>query len=340
MRAGSMPRRFHASVALAAALVGACACPSRERERLTVGAVALPGPGLFFIADAQGYFAARGLQVIQRRFSSGRDALAALGRGEVDAAIAFETPVVLSASEDPDADVLTTLHTSTRSTRIVARADRGVLRDADLVGKRVGVPRNTNAESFLHAILQYAGVSPGSVHLVDVAPEESAERLAAGELDAVAIWPPHAERARRLLGEENAVEIATDVYTETSMVVTREPVLFRRRAALVKLVRALADAEALVRERPEQAFEALARALPDVPRPDLREAWGRVRPTLGISHLLAHVLENEWRWLRDEGRLTGPLDLRSLLDADVLAEVDPEAVTFVLPQQQPPAERR
>jgi NitT/TauT family transport system substrate-binding protein len=333
MRAGPTPRRFQAAVALATALLlGGCA--SRERERITVGVVALPAPGLFFIAASEGYFGAHGLAVEQRQFSSGRDALAALGRGEVEAAIAFETPVVLSASADPQLDVLTTLHASTRSTRIVARADRGILRDADLAGKRVGVPRNTNAESFLNAILQYAGVQASSIHVVDVTPEESAERLAAGEVDAIAIWPPHAERARRLLGEANAVEIATDVYTEMTMLVTREPVLVRRRAALVKLVRGLADAEALARARPDEAFEALGRAFPAVPTPDLREAWGRVRPSLGVSHLLANVLENEWRWLRDEGRLTGPLDLRSLLDADVLAEVDPEAVTFVLPQRQ------
>jgi NitT/TauT family transport system substrate-binding protein len=331
MGARPTPRRFVAAAALAATLAG---CSSRDRERLTVGTVPLPAFGLFFIAESKGYFAARGLVVEQRRFSAGRDALGALLRGEVEAALAFETPVVLSASVDPDLDVLTTLHTSARSTRLIARADRGVLRDTDLAGRRVGVPRNTNAESFLHSILQYAGVPLSSVHLVDVQPDEAADRLAAGEVDAVAIWPPHAERARRLLGEDNAVEIATDVYTEMSMLVTREPVLLRRHGAFVKFVRALADAETLARNRPEEAFEALARAMPGVPQPDLREAWSRVHASLGVSHLLAHVLENEWRWLRDEGRLTGPLDLRSLLDSDVLAEVDPEAVTFVLPQQQ------
>lgn len=336
MRFGPMRRRFHAA-AIAAAVASVCACASRERERLVVGTVPLPALGLFFIADAQGYFRAHGLDVEQRRFSAGRDAMAALGRGEVEAAIAFETPVVLRASEDPQTDVLTTLHTSTRSTRIVARVDRGILRDADLAGKRVGVPRDTNAESFLNAILQYAGVAPSSVRVVDVAPEEAADRLAAGEVDAVAIWPPHAERARRLLGEDNAVEIATDVYTEITMLVTREPVLLERHSAFVRFVRALADAETLAHERPDEAFEALARALPDVPKADLREAWARVHPTLGVSHVLAHVLENEWRWLRDEGRVKGPLDLRSLLDSDVLAQVDPEAVTFVLPQ---PADRR
>jgi ABC-type nitrate/sulfonate/bicarbonate transport system substrate-binding protein len=329
MRAAPTPRGIHRPVALLAAL--AAACSSAPQDRLVVGSAPQPALGLFFIAEQKGYFGAHGLVVEQHRFSSGRDALAALGRGEVEAAIAFETPVVLRASADPDLDVLTTLHSSTRSTRLVARADRGILRDSDLAGKRVGVPRGTNAESFLHSLVQYAGLPPGAVQLVDIRPEKSAELLAAGELDAIAIWPPHAERARRLLGEDRTVEISADVYTEMSMLVTRAPVLAARRGAFVKLVRALADAERLSRDQPGEAFQALAAALPDVPQEDLREAWGRVRPALGITHLLAQVLEAEWDWLREEGRLKGAIDLRSLLDADVLADVDPEALTFVLP---------
>lgn len=324
-------RRVRAVVALAAIL--AAGCPSRDRERITVGTVPQPALGLFLIADSKGYFGAHGLAVEQRRFSSGRDALTALGRGEVDAAIAYETPVVLRASVDPETDVLTTLHTSRQSTRLVARADRGIARDLDLAGKRVGVPRNTNAESFLHALVRYAALPVGAVEEVDVAPEDAADLLAAGKVDAIAIWPPHAERARRLLGAGRSVEITTDVYTEMSMLVTRDPVRARRRPALVKLVAALADAERLARDRPEEAFEALARALPDIPRSELREAWRSVRPTLGLSHLLAHVLESEWRWLRDEGRLSGVLDLGTTLEPDILSEVEPEAVTFISPSR-------
>jgi NitT/TauT family transport system substrate-binding protein len=331
MATGAALRRVRAVVALAAAL--GAGCSSRDREQIAVGIVPLPALGLFFIADSKGYFGARGLVVEQRRFSSGRDALAALGRGEVEAAIAYETPVVLRASVDPETDVLTTLHRSSQSTRLVARVDRGIARDHDLAGKRVGVPRNTNAESFLHALIRYAALPVGAVEVVDVAPESAADLLAAGEVDAIAIWPPQAERARRLLGAARSVEITTDVYTEMSMLVTRDPIRVRRRSALLKLVAALGDAEKLARERPEEAFEALARALPDVPRTDLREAWRSVRPTLGLSHLLAHVLESEWRWLRDEGRISGTLDLGTTLEPDILSEVDPEAVTFISPSR-------
>jgi hypothetical protein len=65
---------------------------------------------------------------------------------------------------------------------------------------------------------------------------------------------------------------------------------------------------------------------------DLAEAWRRVRLTLGLTHQLAAALEDESRWFRASGRVEGePLDVGVLLDADVLSQVDSEAVTFVPP---------
>jgi ABC-type nitrate/sulfonate/bicarbonate transport system substrate-binding protein len=111
-------------------------------------------------------------------------------------------------------------------------------------------------------------------------------------------------------------------------------VLASRRAAFVKLVASLADAERLVRERPDEAYAALRAEFTDVDEADLVEAWRHVRLTLGLTHQLAAALEDESRWFRAAGRIEGePLDVGLLLDADVLSQVDSEAVTFVPPPQ-------
>lgn len=306
------------------------ACAREPRERLALGTAHLPAVGLVFIAQGKGYFAARGLDLEVRRFTSGRDAMAELEAGRLDAATAFTTPVVLRAGREPSLRVITTLHVSSAFTRLVARRDRGITAPGDLAGKRVGVPRNTSAEYFLDVLLAWGGVPDRAVRIVDVAPEATPDALAAGEVDAVAIWPPQAERARRMAGPGGAVELGCDAYTELSMVVTREGTLGARRSALVKLVAALADAERLVHERPWEAFATLKEEFPEATEADLREAWRRVRPTLGLTHQLAAVLEDESTWFRSAGRVEGPpLDVGVLLDPSVLSEVDPEAVTFV-----------
>ncbi len=313
-------------------LVALASCARERRDKLVVGTLHQPALGLVYLAQAKGYFARHGLDVEERRFASGRDALAALGAGRIDAATSFETPVVLRAGRDRSLRVLTTTHVANGNTRLVARADRGISTASDLAGKRVGIPRNTNAEYVLDVLLAWGGIPQRDVRLVEVAPMATAEALASGDVDAVAIWAPHAERARRLAGPGGAVEIASEVYTELSMLVTREPVLAARRAALVKLVSALADAERLVRERPEEALAAMRAEFTELDEADLAEAWRRVRLTLGLTHQLAAALEDESRWFREAGRVEGePLDVGVILDADVLSKVDSEAVTFVPP---------
>jgi NitT/TauT family transport system substrate-binding protein len=313
-------------------------CTSGSRERVTLGTSHQPAFALVFIAEAKGYLAANGVTLVQRRFTSGRDALGALAAHEVDAATVFESPIARRAVWDRDLRILTTLHVADRNTCVVARVDRGIRRAEDLAGKRVGSPRNTNTDYFLHVLLTCAGITRRPPEIVDVAPQRAAEALATGTVDAVAIWQPHLARARALLGPERSVEICSDVYTELSLLVTRADVLRGRRGALVKVVRALADAERLVREQPGEAFAALRGEFPELPEDQLRDAWSRVRAQLGITHQLAASLERESEWFRAQGRAAGPpIDLGGTLVSDLLAEVDQEAVTFVSPARAPDA---
>src|SRR5512133_1124497 len=190
-------RGRRAAVPWLIAAVALAACARERRDRLVVGTLHQPALGLVYLAQANGYFTAHGLDVEERRFTSGRDALAALGAGRIDAATVFETPIVLRAARDRSLRVLTTTHVASGNTRLVARADRGIAAPSDLAGKRIGVPRNTNAEYFLDVLLAWGGVTQREVRRVDVAPVATAEALASGDVDAVAIWAPHADRARR-----------------------------------------------------------------------------------------------------------------------------------------------
>lgn len=322
MRRAVVPR------ALLALTVALTTCGRSRPERITLGLPHQPALGLVFIAEANGYFAARGVQVEQRIFPTGRDALLALLRGEVDLAVAYDTPVLQAAPRAPDLAVLTTLHLSSHNTRVVARADRGIHAPADVRGKRIGVSRGTSGEFFLGIFLTDAGVRDDEVTAVDLPADRLVDAVAHGDVDAIVLWAPHADRAVGLLGAA-AVELRTDVYLETSMLLGRGAHLARR-PAVVRMLAALSDAARFARARPAEAFLALRTAFPDVPELDLVAQWSRIRPTLGVSNVLAAVLEREDEWLRANRQLDGPpLDLARLLRPEPLAEVEYEAVTWV-----------
>lgn len=323
--------------ALLALLLAACRPPPPPPGKpLVIGTPGMAAVGLLDIAARHGELAREGLSVELRAFPSGRDALEALVAGKLDVAACFDTPLVLAAARHPGLRVLTSLHHASRNTVLVARRDRGIRSAEDLRGRRVGVPRATNAAFFLDTLLAFGGVAREEVTQVDLAPEGAPEALARGEVDAVAIWYPEARRAREALPPGEAVEIPAEVYTEMSMLVVREDLLSARGAELTRLLRALSAAEHLAENRPAEAFAALRSAHPREREDDLREDWARGHPGLGLTNVLLTVLERESRWvLRAQGR-TGPgPDFREFLAPGPLSAADPEVVTVHAPLPPP-----
>jgi NitT/TauT family transport system substrate-binding protein len=317
--------RLVAACLAATALLGVASC-RRAPERLTIGHAPQPGTGLLLIAHARGYFADEGVEVVFREYGSGRDALAAVYAGEVDAAAAYLAPIAARAFETEDLRVLTTLHWSTADHRVLARRDRGVGAPGDLRGRRLGVPFGTSAELFLDTLLASAGVRPAEVTRVNVEPAEAGPALAGGEVDAIAVWFPH---AAELEDQGGVLELRSSSDPQLSVLATRAPTLEAKRDALRRVLRALLRAERLAREAPADALAALEQGLPVWPPPLVREGWGRVNPQLGLSNLLLASLERHAAAHADRMRRRAAPELRRLLDDRLLLELDREAVTLL-----------
>jgi NitT/TauT family transport system substrate-binding protein len=321
--------RLGVLLAIAGAALGCTSKGNAGAERLVVAAVRQPATSLFYVARESGCFDEEGLQVEERTFELGRDALVLVRDGRADVAIAFETPTLRAAFEDERIRVLTTLHTSTRNTRLIGRPDRGLDDVPDLRGKRIGLAERSNAEFFLELLLRFGGVARSQVTVVNLSPQASVEALANGELDAAVLSDPYAARAERELGTRAPV-FQTDLYTEVSLLVTRDDVVGAREPALRRLVSGLACAEQAVRARPDESLRQIAKRFPELDEPGLRAQLARVRRGLGLDHVLLGVLGDESEWLRGSGAVKGrALDLERLLVRDVLERVAPDAVTLL-----------
>jgi NitT/TauT family transport system substrate-binding protein len=323
-----------------AVLVLACAalgCRSGPADRLVLAETQVPETSLPFVAADRGFYAAEGLEVRRVPYAVGRDAMAALIAGEADVATCYTTPFALRAFAVPGLRAITTLHSSRTSTRLLARRDRNIRTSADLRGKRIGVPRGTSAEFFLETLLTFDGIRLQEVELVDLAPAAAPEAFAKGTVDAVAVWQPLLERAARSLPASDVVEFTSDLYTEMSLVATREDVLRSKPAALRKLVAALARAQALAREDPEAVPASLARAFPGERPEDLRALSAGALPRIGVPNLLLLLLDRESDWFLRSGRASGQRpDFQSMVVTTFLDEVAPETVTWIHVSPSPP----
>jgi len=300
-----------------------------EPLEITIAEAHQPAFALLYIAQEKGFFEEEALQVNYHHFTSGRDALEDVVAGKADLATVFETPVVLKAVAGVDIRVLSTLHQSTNNTGLLALRSSGIKQAADLIGKRIGVPFNTNAQFFLSLYLQSQGISNRDVQLVNTAPGELQPKLLSAQLDAVAIWNPYLHSIKRQFENEALIHFRSDVYTEMSVMAAREATIYNKSAAIQRLYAALARAETFLHESPQLAFELVLKQFPQDQQASIRQVWPGIKATLALDHLLLNVLRGEAKWFYQQGVVKElRLDFENIFHPQFLSEVKPYGVTI------------
>lgn len=310
---------------VAAALAGWLLAGAAVAQELAVavarGPVSLP----FYVAESRGHFKAEGVAVRLQDCASGRDCFKLLAGGEADAATAAELIVTLSSLTDPRFTVIGSVSSSAQQIKLVARRSAGIEGPAGLRGQRVGTVAGTSARYYLDRWLLYHGLDVAEVELVSLPPDQLAAALARHEVDAVAVWEPHAAAARKALGKDAATLPQPRVYTQHFTLVTSHATLAAREDVLARLLRALARAERAIAERPAAAAAILQARLGLVPG----EAEGLMAEhdyRLRIDHSLVTTMDSQARWALQVG-IAGP-DARQ---PNMLRNVDPVLLKKTLP---------
>lgn len=242
--------------------------------------------------------------------------------GPADLATHAETQALRYSLAHPDLRIIATV--TQGHYRIVARRSAGIVRLADLKGKRVATLATTSAGYFLSRMLAQVDLGFSDIHPVRISPIESmATALARREVDAVAIWEPHAGDAAHILGHDAIEFPGNGIYRELFNLNSTAAHLAdpSKRRAIVAFVRAVMMAAEAVRRDPAPAQRLVATTAGLSP-----EAVSRAWPTLDFSVSLPpdllDVLVAEEQWLaKQEGRVPRTREaLAQIIDTTVLEE--------------------
>jgi len=254
--------------------------------------------------------------------ANGRVAMEQLLHGDVDAATGSETQMLLNSIAEPGIRIVLTL--AEARYRIIARQSAGIRRIQDLRGKKVAATMNTSSQYYLREMLRKSGMLLESdIRFVNLEGPDMPAAIKGGDVDAVAIWEPHAQNSLDALGSD-AIDLQDpSVYRErfnlnTTTKVLRDP---DKRRALVDFLSSVQRASDLARRQPVQARTLLAPFI-NTPAATIEHVWNRFSFPANLPGDLPDVLGNveifvaavQFRQPRPKAALTGLID-SSLLTA-------------------------
>ncbi|MFM2079746.1 MAG: hypothetical protein RLZZ219_428 [Cyanobacteriota bacterium] len=256
-RVGSAGRLLGLAVVVGGALAAGGCRPAPEALRVPVSN--WPAYEYVYLAEQTGLARARGLNLQTVEFPDPQGIVHAYLRGDLPIAQLTTVEAVDICSRAPDRCpvVVLVLDESRGGDQVAALP--GIASLADLRGRRVGVTFSTLGPYVLSRALERHGLSLRDVQLRHLALAAMPDALAAGEVDAVAFFPPYSEYAARR-GVARTLFTSREIPGEIFDVLVVDPELLRqRKPVLVSLLSAWQDAHRLRRSQPDQAVASMAR---------------------------------------------------------------------------------
>jgi NitT/TauT family transport system substrate-binding protein len=297
---------------------------------VSIALVLEPLAALVVLAEAEGLFQQEGLDVTIREYASGRLALQGMLKGQAEFATVADSPIVMDRFERDDFKLLATIASSDKDPKIVARRDRGVVRPADLAGKRIGTQKGSAVHFFLYHFLLKYGLEGARTTVVFLEPAELPSALARGEIDAFSMREPLVGEAQRLLGDNAVLFGERGLYLKTFNLVGREDLVKTRSSVVHKILRSLIQAEEYGRRYPDEARRKVANRLQLSEAARARE-WSDLRLQVSLDQSLLLSLEDQARWAMSEGLVNEKAmpNFLSMVALAPLHAIRPEAVRLV-----------
>jgi NitT/TauT family transport system substrate-binding protein len=306
---------------------------SGPMEKITVSTTADAKSALLFIAQHNGYFSKNGLEVTLKTFPSGKLGCDQLKAGNIDVANAADFVLVSEIFAGTKSLRCLGSIAAADDHQVIARKDRGILTPVELRGKRIGVPLGTSAEFFLGMFLPFYDLALKDVELINIKPPDLEDALAAGRVDAVAVWEQWIYQIKKRLGDKVISWPAQGGHKYYWLLLSTDALVKTRPDALKRLFKALHEAENFLKSHREEGIEIIAKHI-NLDPAIVKAAWMKSTYALSFDQALFITMEDEARWmirnkLTDQSSVPNYLDY---IDAKALAEINSQAVRIILPK--------
>ena len=236
------------------------AVSAANADEIVVGAASNLGGFAVLVAQEKGYFAKNGVDVKVEIRNTGSELSKGLKAGTFQfAPAAFSNiPAALERGLKVQAVVgfngaTYVKSTSDKMVAIIASGNSGINSVADLKGKKVGVTFGSTGDLYLQLALTQAGLSVDDIERVNVAPPSITSVLDTGGVDAVATWDPYSYRTTDKVAGSKVIKRGGDLVCLCALLHGDPEFIAKNEEATQKLVDAIAEGAAYVRDPANKA---------------------------------------------------------------------------------------
>lgn len=313
------------SLVIAITLIMPVALSAADPVKMLYAAPTSLPAAICYLASIQNYFKDEGLEVEEKMFSSGRDALDALLAKQAQLQSVSETPVVHAIVQGND---IVTIATVSRhhEARVIARADHGISKPEDIRGKKIATAVGTNSDYFMYEFLKKYKMTPKDVQITNMKAPDMKVALVKGDIDAYFAWEPHIYYAKKELGDKAIVFAPGDLYEGRQTVNMNREYVKENPEVVRKVIRALLKAETFIQKNPAEAKKLIATKLKIDPA-DIDAMWSEITFKVELDKKLPALMEKIGAWSFSTSKKEGKApDFKSHIYTEALSKEKKKAV--------------
>jgi ABC-type nitrate/sulfonate/bicarbonate transport system substrate-binding protein len=295
------------------------------QTKMTIATGVDPVFSAYYVAQQEGLFKKHGLDVRINTGPSGSAMVSFLINGQIESAFGSEIAGVSNHNLDPNVVVVAQ---ATRLVRWIAIVGRNMDNLDQLKGKKIGVARGSGGEVFWLALIDKLKLNAADYTVVNVEAPEMVAALERGNIDAYAVWEPWVTRGlaavkntKVLKDQENILEQGVYIYMNLGWI-KKNP------EQAEGFMRALVEATDIINKDRKRAAKDVSDFLKSLDPPLVEQLMTKLRFEMVLDDFTISLFRLAETQLKQQGKLTKPLDLGAFVYPDLLRRVLPKSVNY------------
>jgi len=299
--------------------------PSWAQGKMTIATGVDPVFSAYYVAQEEGLFKKHGLDVRINTGPSGSAMVAFLVNGQIESAFGSEIAGIANHNLDPNVVVVAQ---AARLVRWIALVGRNIDSLDQLKGKKVGVARGSGGEIFWLAMLDKLKLNAADYTVVNVEAPEMVAALERGNIDAYAVWEPWVTRGLAAVKNTKVLKDQEGILEQGVFIYMNQGWIKKNPTQAEGFMRALVEATEIINRERSRAAKDVSAFLKSLDPPMVEQLMTKLTYDMELSNASISMLRLAESQLKQQGKLTKPVDYSAFIYPELLRKVVPGKVNY------------